>query len=157
MVDQDYDPFEIVPFDTTHHKEVRQLARDVLCDEYGVQDDLSPEEDLEDIESSFAAPHSRFLVATILDKIVATGGLRRISDRDCELRHLYVLAPFRRHGIASALVGALVKFVRERGYKRVLLELRPEMEDTVKGYSRYGLTPESEDLPRPGEFLSIRL
>ena len=54
-------------------------------------------------------------------------------------------------------MGELLNFVRERGYKRILLELRPEMKDTVDRYSRYGFAPETEDLPRPATFMSIRL
>jgi len=157
MTDRDHEPFEIVPFDPSCQGEVRRVARDVLCHEYGAREDLSAERDLDDVAASFAAPHSRFLVAKVLDRVVATAGLCRISDLDCELRHLYVLSPFRRRGIASALVAHLISFVRERGYKRVLLELRPEMEDTAKGYPRYGFVPESRDLPRPGTFLAIRL
>jgi GNAT superfamily N-acetyltransferase len=157
MADRDYDPFEIVPFDASCLGEVRRVAREVLCHEYGARPDLSGEHDLADVQASFAPPHSRFLVAKVLGRVVATAGLSRISDLDCELRHLYVLSQFRRRGIASALVADLIAFVRQRGYKRVLLELRPEMEDTAQGYPRYGFVPESSNLPRPGTFLAIRL
>ena len=38
-----------------------------------------------------------------------------------------------------------------------MLEVRPEMGETIKGYARYGFAPvtDVESLPRPGEFLAI--
>jgi len=157
MDPQDLEPFEIIAFDPTYQQDVRYVVEQVLCREYGVQDNLDGETDLKDVEESYALPDSRFVIAKVLDRVVGTAGLARVSDTDCELRHLHVLPDFRRRGIASALVGALLSFVRERGYKRILLELRPEMKDTVDRYSRYGFTEESEDLPRPANFMSIRL
>jgi GNAT superfamily N-acetyltransferase len=157
MDQQDHEPFEIISFDPTFQKDVRYVVEEVLCREYGVQENLDPETDLKDVEESYAAPDSRFVLARVLDKVVGTAGLLRVSDTDCELRHLHVLPGFRRRGIASALVGDLLDFVRERGYKRILLELRPEMKDTVDRYSRYGFSLETEDLPRLASFMSIRL
>jgi ribosomal protein S18 acetylase RimI-like enzyme len=157
MDQQDHEPFEIVAFDPTYQKDVRSVVEEVLCREYGVQENLDTEEDLKDIEETYAAPESRFVVAKVLDKVVGTAGLLRVTDTDCELRHLHVLSAFRRRGIASALVGDLLDFVREQGYKRILLELRPEMKDTVDRYSRYGFAEETENLPRPTTFMSIRL
>jgi putative acetyltransferase len=157
MDPQDHEPFDIVIFDSTFQNDVVHVIEEVLCREYGVQDNLDGEKDLEDVDASYAPPDSRFVIARVLDKVVGTAGLRRVCDTDGELRHLHVLQHFRRRGIASALFGHLLDFVRERGYKRILLELRPEMEDTMDRYSRYGFTDETENLPRPGTFMSIRL
>jgi putative acetyltransferase len=152
-----YEPFEIVPFDPSRQAEVRAVAEEILCREFGVKPDLSSEDDLEDVGRAYAPPDSRFLVAMRSGAVVATAGIRRISETDCELKRLYVLRGHRRQGLASGLVGNLLPFVKERGYRRILLELGPEMKDTVQGYSRYGFAPDAENLPRPGEFMSIRL
>ena len=157
MDPQELEPFEIIAFDLTYQKDVRYVVEQVLCREYCVQDNLDGEKDLKDVDETYAPPDSRFVIAKVLDRVVGTAGLLRVSDTDCELRHLCVLSDFRRRGIASALVGDLLSFFRERGYRRILLELRPEMEDTVDRYSRYGFAEESEDLPRPANFMSIRL
>jgi hypothetical protein len=39
----------------------------------------------------------------------------------------------------------------------MLLEVRPEMADTLHRYARYGFVPlgAQDDLPRPGSFLAI--
>lgn len=151
--------FQIVPCEPLYEEDVRSLAEEILCREYGVQEDISGEDDLRDIDRSYPPPHSRFLLAVMDGQVLATGGVRRVSETDCELRRLYVRASHRRQGFASAVVGNLLRFVREQGYERILLELRPEMEDTVERYGRYGFVPvaEGEDLPRPGRFMAIHL
>lgn len=147
---------EVVPYDDSFRDAVRSLAEDVLCREYGVLEDLSGEKDLADVTATYASPDSVFLLALDNGLLIATGGVLHLSDSDCELRRLYVEADRRRQGVASTLVGELLDFIRKRSYKRILLEVGPEMKDTIKGYGRYGFAPDDQDLPRPGEFLSIR-
>lgn len=103
---------------------VRDLARAVLCEEYRVQDDLGDDDDLHDVAACYAPPGGCFLLVEVLGEIVATGGIRRISDTDCELRRLYVRADHRRLGFATSLVARLIPFVKQQGYRRLLLEIR---------------------------------
>lgn len=151
------DPFEILPFDASHQEGVVSLAEELLCREYGVQADLSRDPDLLDVAAAYPPPESMFLVALRSGQVVGTAGILHASGTDCELRRLYVHGEHRREGIATALVSELLGFVKERGYRRVLLELQPHMEDTVKRYGRYGfkLVEQPAGLPRPGRFMAI--
>ena len=114
---------------------------------------VEDETDLQDIAAAYPAPQSRFLVAVENDSVVATAGLARVSESDCELRRLYVLESHRRRGIASALMVQVLAIVKGQGYRRILLELQPEMKETSRVYARYGFlpVPSSESLPRDGE------
>ena len=152
-------PFEIATFEPGHQDAARSLAAEILCEEYGVQSDLSQEHDLTDIAAAYAAPESRFLVGMVHGQLVATGAIRRISAEDCELGRLYVQADYRRQGIASAIVSKLVRFVRGREYRRILLEVRPEMKEDRKVYRRYGFADveASAGTPRDGSFMAILL
>ena len=152
-------PFEILPFDASHQEGVVSLAEELLCREYRVQADLSQDEDLLNVAAAYPPPDNTFLVAMRAGQVVATAGLRHASGTDCELRRLYVHGAHRREGIATALVSELLGFVKERGYRRVLLELQPHMQQTVKRYGRYGFVPVTEaiGLPRPGSFMAINL
>jgi GNAT superfamily N-acetyltransferase len=153
------EPFDVRPLEPSDRDAVMAVATEILCHEYQVKEDLSLDEDLREVATAYAEPHSRFLVAEVSGTVVATAGVRRISDADCELRRLYVLAPYRRQGIATALVAMLLAFVRERGYSRILLEIGPELKEMAGHFSRYGFAPiaESEELPRAGEFMAIHL
>ena len=150
---------EIRPFEPSDQNSVLSFAAAVLCREFKVKDDLDQEQDLQDVAVAFAPPDNRFLVALWSGEVVATGGIVRISDRDCELTRLYVLSSHRRKGIASSLVAELLAFVRGRGYRRILLERRPEMPFSLQDYARYGLTPvtDTDSLPREGDFMAVSL
>jgi GNAT superfamily N-acetyltransferase len=149
--------FRILPFESSHQAEALALAEDILCVEHRLCSDLEGERDLQDISTSYAPPGGRFLVAVASGEVVGTAGILRLSERDCELKRLYVLPEHRRKGIASALVGTLLPFVREQGYRRLVLEIGPEMADTLHRYARYGFVPlaAGDELPRPGNFLAI--
>lgn len=150
---------EIRPFEPRDQRSVVSLATDVLCREFKVKENLDDEEDLQDVASAYAPPDHRFMVALWSGEVVASGGITRLSDHDCELRRLYVLADHRRVGIASSLVAELLSFVRERGYRRILIERRPEMQYSEQEYARFGLKPvtDPESLPREGDFVAVSL
>ena len=151
--------FEIVPFEPAHQEAARSLVAEILCEELAVLPDLDGEEDLVDIAAAYAAPDGCFLVGLVGGQVAATGGILRISDEDCELSRLYVQCDHRRLGMASSIVGDLVRFVRQRGYRRILLEIRPEMERDRAVYRRYGFTdlPESEPTPGGNGYMAIQL
>jgi GNAT superfamily N-acetyltransferase len=151
--------FKILPFNPSYQEGVRALAEAILCVEYKVQSDLSGDKDLRDIAATYAPPGSCFLVAVASGQVVGCGGILRLSERDCELRRLYVLAEHRRQGIAASMMGVLLPFVRKGGYRRILLEIRPEMEEDIRHYARFGFVhlTDKDDLPRPGTFMAIPL
>jgi len=151
--------FEIVPFDPARQDAVRSLAAEILCEELAVQPNLDGEEDLVDIAATYAAPDGRFVVGLVGGHLVATGGIRRISAEDCQLARLYVQSDHRRQGLASRIVAGLVRFVQKRGYRRILLEIRPEMETDRAVYRRYGFAdlPESERSPGGHGYMAIQL
>jgi len=150
------DSIMIMPFDDSLQEAVRELAVEILCGEFGLPD-LSAEDDLEQIGRSYATPGGWFQVAFLSGKVVGVAGVQRISDADCELRRLLVLASHRRQGLAAELGARALQFVRDRHYRRMLVEIRREMPEVLERYERFGLAPDTENLPRPGEFLSLRL
>ena len=150
--------YDIIECGPEQAAETRDLIRGVLVGEFGAPEDPTRSEDLQDIESSYAPEGSRFLITMIDGEVVATGALLGLSDRVCELKWLFAKHGHRREGLASALVGKLLPFAVEHGYKRVLLEIRPEMVPYRKVYRRYGfddLPP--ADAPRATPFMVIDL
>lgn len=150
------DSIMIMPFDESLQEAVRELAREVLCGEFGLAD-LSAEDDLEQIARSYAPPGGWFFVAFFTGRVVGIAGVQRLSDSDCELRRLLVLAEYRRQGLAAELGSRALQFVRDQGYGRMLVEVRPEMPEAFERHERFGLIEDTQDLPRPGSFVSLRL
>jgi ribosomal protein S18 acetylase RimI-like enzyme len=97
---------------------VRGLLRE-YADAIGV--DLS----FQDFESEVADPLAFYeLVLLAGDGCVA---LRRIDERTCEMKRLYVRPNARGGGLGRGLAEAVIGEARSRGYKRMLLDTLPTM------------------------------
>lgn len=150
---------QVREYEPRHVDGVRALARLRLDEESTVQPDITLKDDSHRIGALYAPPDNRFVVAEEDLTLVGMAGIRRVSDTDCELRDLFVNPERRREGIASEMMAELLTFVRERGYTRILLEIRPAMESETPVYARYGFSDldASEDPPRSGRFMAIQL
>ena len=151
------DPFEIVLYEPHYRPGVLTVVEQIHREEGAEPFDPETEDDLRDVEASYGPPDGKLLVAFFEGQVVGVGGICRVSETECELRRLGVLADFRRKGIATTLVGMLFDFVRERGYRRVLLEREPHMDPQLRRYTRFGFepVPPGDKLPRPGDFLAL--
>jgi ribosomal protein S18 acetylase RimI-like enzyme len=108
---------------------VQTLLRE-YADALGV--DLS----FQDFESEVADPLGFYeLVLLAEDGCVA---LRRIDDRTCEMKRLYVREVARGSGLGRRLAEAVIDEARERGYERMLLDTLPTMTAARRLYESLG-------------------
>ena len=64
--------------------------------------------------------------------------LRRINDKEAELKRLYVRPQFRHLGVAQKLVDQILADARQMGYEAVLLDTFPFLESAIRLYQRHG-------------------
>ena len=64
--------------------------------------------------------------------------LRKISDKEAELKRLYVRPQFRHLGVAQQLVDQILADARQMGYEAVLLDTFPFLEEAIRLYRRHG-------------------
>ena len=130
---------------------VRGLLRE-YADSLGV--DLS----FQDFESEIADPLGFYeLVLLAEDGCVA---LRRIDERTCEMKRLYVRPTARGSGLGRRLAEAVITAGRERGYERMLLDTLPTMATAQRLYESLGFREIEPyyDSPVPGtRFLELTL
>ncbi len=130
---------------------VRGLFRE-YADSLGV--DLS----FQDFESEIADPLGFYeLVLLAEDGCVA---LRRIDERTCEMKRLYVRPTARGSGLGRRLAEAVIAAGRERGYERMLLDTLPTMAAAQRIYESLGFreTAAYRHNPVPGAaFLELEL
>jgi GNAT superfamily N-acetyltransferase len=70
-------------------------------------------------------PGGSFLVGWAGDELVCCGGIKRLDERTCELKRMYVVPRVRGRGVARALLGALEDEARRLGYEVARLDTGP--------------------------------
>lgn len=76
--------------------------------------------------AQFAPPEGACLVGYLAGEPVCVGAVKRLDERLCEIKRMYVAPAGRSRGVARALLGALEDAARSLGYGRVRLDTGPE-------------------------------
>lgn len=130
---------------------VRVLLREYAA---GLEVDLA----FQDFEAELADPLEFYeLVLLAEDGCVA---LRRLDERTCEMKRLYVRPAARGSGLGRRLVEAVIAEARLRGYTRMVLDTLPFMRPAQALYRSLGFTETApyRHNPVPGaSFLELRL
>jgi GNAT superfamily N-acetyltransferase len=69
---------------------------------------------------------------------VCCGGVKRLDERTCEIKKMYVVPEARGRGVARALLDALEGKARELGYEVARLDTGPRQERAQRMYERAG-------------------
>jgi len=88
-----------------------------------------------------AAPHGVFLVGHLDGRVVAIGGVRRLTDGIGEIKRMYVVPDARSKGIGRALLQALEDAARKLGYDTVRLDAGAAQEHSRALFAATGYHP----------------
>ena len=102
------------------------------------------EDEVRDVRVKYGLPYGRFYLARIDGEIIGCIAMRRLNDKECELKRLYVRPPWRRQGIAARLVERILSDARSVGYERILLDTLPGLTVAISMYRGMGF----QDIPR---------
>ena len=69
---------------------------------------------------------------------VGCAGLKPYSDTDAEVKRVWVEPAYRGQSVASRLMDAIEEKARQAGFRRVVLQTRPIMQDAVALYTKRG-------------------
>ena len=95
-------------------------------------------QELEDLEAKYGLPCGRLYIVLYQGKTAGCAALRKIDDERCEMKRLYVRQEFRGHGIGSLLTDRLIADAREIGYRYMLLDTFPFLEQAISIYRSRG-------------------
>jgi GNAT superfamily N-acetyltransferase len=151
---------QVLPYASGDRSEVVSLVLGIQRGEFGVPITLDDQPDLADVPTHYQKAAGGFWVARIADpgsrdassdagEVVGTVGLLDHGGEGA-LRKMFVRADRRgrAHGVAPALLAALLAHARERGLARVRLGTRPEMKAAHRFYERNGFVQiEPGELP----------
>ena len=72
------------------------------------------------------------------DVMIGTVGLKRISDKDCELKALYLEQKYHGRGLGRRLAQTAIDFARENGFEQMYLDCMSTSVSAVRLYERLG-------------------
>jgi len=102
------------------------------------------EEEIRDLTVKYGLPDGRLYLARADGKAVGCIALRKLDGERCEMKRLYVRPAYRGRHIARQLVDRIIADARAIGYRRMLLDTLPCLEDAIRMYRSLGF----QDIPR---------
>ena len=104
--------------------------------------------DMDDFQRTYFDNDGIFLVITDEQQLIGTGAIRKIDNKTCELKRLWLLFEYHGSGLGYRMMQELLAFARQKGYERIRLETdRNEQSRAYNFYKRLGFY----DIPRYGD------
>lgn len=119
-------------------EEARRLFREY---EASIETDLcfqGFDSELKGLPGDYAPPGGRLFLARKGEATLGCVALRRIDERTCEMKRLYLRPEFRGGGRGRRLAESVVGAAREIGYERMRLDTLPSMREAQALYRSLG-------------------
>jgi GNAT superfamily N-acetyltransferase len=94
--------------------------------------------ELADLPGEYSPPRGALALATITGRSAGCAALRPFDAARCEAKRLYVRPEFRGRGVGLALLEWLVARARAAGYREMVGDTMPVMEQALRMYDRFG-------------------
>lgn len=96
------------------------------------------DQEVEDLEEKYGKPEGRLYIVYFNGQVAGCIGLRKIDNENCEMKRLYVRPEFRGNHIGNELVNRIIDDAKEIGYKFMLLDTFPFLENAIQMYKNFG-------------------
>jgi putative acetyltransferase len=143
---------EIKPIEASQTEEAKQVIAAVCFElwqpqatlaEYGKQIEREGGfDDVNDLQNQYFDNGGTFLVLMDSNRVVGTGGVRRLEASVCELKRMWFLPQYRGRGLGTRLLMRLIEWARDNGFKTMRLDVADEVRSApaVRLYERLGFT-----------------
>jgi GNAT superfamily N-acetyltransferase len=96
------------------------------------------EQELAGLPGDYAPPGGALFLASCGGETAGCIAVRRLEDRSCEMKRLYVREAFHGQGLGRALAVRAIEWARSAGYERMLLDTLPSMKAAQRLYEDLG-------------------
>jgi putative acetyltransferase len=104
--------------------------------------------DLDDIQGNYIDQKGIFLVWVDGDRIIGSGAFKKLEEKVCEIKRIWLLPEYQGKGFGYRMMMELLSIARARGYEKARLETSPAYQPRAYAlYCRLGFY----DIPRYGD------
>ena len=96
------------------------------------------DDELEHLEKKYGLPDGRLYIAYYNNEVAGCISLKKIDEKNCEMKRLYVRLEFRGKQIGEKLIEKIIKDAKEIGYSFMLLDTLPFLKSAINLYKKYG-------------------
>lgn len=96
------------------------------------------DEELEHLNEKYGMPDGRLYLAYWDDRLAGCIGLRKIDEKNCEMKRVYVKPEFRGKGVGNRLVSMIIEEAKASGYEHMLLDTLPFLDSALRMYKGFG-------------------
>ncbi len=94
--------------------------------------------EIQNLEEKYGTPDGRLYIIHADDKIAGCIALRRLDDKNCEMKRLYVKPEFRGQQLASLLIKKIIVDAKSIGYDAMFLDTLPFLKSAIHLYKKFG-------------------
>ena len=128
----------IKTFSRPQTDEVKELVLSVL-NEQGFEFDPNKDFDLDNIDKYYLQSGGVFYVGLVDSAIIGTSAVRKIDDKKCEIKRIYVRKEFRGRRFGKKLFLKAMEFAA-RNYSVVTLKTDARLTDAIALYLKNGFS-----------------
>ena len=96
------------------------------------------DDELKHLEKKYGLPYGRLYLAYYNNEVAGCIGLKKIDEKNCEMKRLYVRPKFRGKQIGEQLIEKIIKAAKEIGYSYMLLDTLPFLKGAIYLYKNMG-------------------
>ena len=96
------------------------------------------DDELKHLEKKYGLPYGRLYLVYYNNEVAGCIGLKKIDEKNCEMKRLYVRPKFRGKQIGEQLIEKIIRDAKEIGYSSMLLDTLPFLKSAIRLYKKYG-------------------